>query len=263
MAKITEFAIRNLYGYRNITIPIKNNRVVLVGVNGLGKTTIINLLYCFLSRQWQELSKYQFSEISVKIEGERIALSRNDIESELKFKTKNKKLTEVDKYLSEKIEYQLLYLPTYRRIEKELKIIFPDLDEYNILKKQESAITQFVEVCNRYLEDKNLYYDDKDYTLEIKLYDKTPLKLSMLSSGEKQIVSLFYHIYLGGEKQYIILLDEPELSLSVEWQKHFLPDILATKRCLFLAAVTHSPFIFQNELDEYAEDIREYIQDNK
>ncbi len=70
------------------------------------------------------------------------------------------------------------------------------------------------------------------------------LELRMLSSGEKQIVSLFYHLYLSGEKKYIILIDEPELSLSVQWQKRLLPDILASQRCEFLAAVTHSPFIF-------------------
>jgi ABC-type cobalamin/Fe3+-siderophores transport system ATPase subunit len=55
MPEITEFAIRGLYGYRDITIPIRDNKIVLVGVNGLGKTTIINLLYFFLSRQWYQL----------------------------------------------------------------------------------------------------------------------------------------------------------------------------------------------------------------
>jgi hypothetical protein len=87
--------------------------------------------------------------------------------------------------------------------------------------------------------------------------------LTTLSSGEKQIISLFSHLYLSGDKQYLILLDEPELSLSVQWQKHLLPDILASKRCMFLATVTHSPFVFDNELDDYAADIRDYIEESK
>jgi len=384
MVKITEFAIRGLYGQRNITIPIRDNRVVLVGVNGLGKTTIINLLYFFLSRQWRRISEYEFSEISLKVEEKQITFSKKDVESALLLNLRQK-----EEYLKTHLEGQILYLPTYRRIEKELETIFPELDEYigrrnhhntefveliefgmrdvdqkiagallgikenartelnnlagsylrdvirkeasyfddtlikklddetvtkilnrveektlssedkntlrivienlkgdskekiteqdkylahffaqlvnihNALSKQELAITQFVEVCNHYLESKHFYYNERDYKLGMELDNETPLKLSMLSSGEKQIISLFSHLYLSGEKQYLILLDEPELSLSVQWQKHLLPDILASKRCMFLATVTHSPFIFDNELDDYAADIRDYIEESK
>jgi predicted ATP-binding protein involved in virulence len=53
---------------------------------------------------------------------------------------------------------------------------------------------------------------------------------------------------LSGEKNYILIVDEPELSLSVPWQKTLLPDILNTGNCQHIFAVTHSPFIFSNEL---------------
>jgi predicted ATPase len=122
------------------------------------------------------------------------------------------------------------------------------LSIHHALEEQESAITQFTEVCNHYLEGKDFIYNEKDYQLDMTLDDGTALKLSLLYSGEKQIISLFSYLYLSGEKQNLILLDEPELSLSVEWQKHFLPDMRASKRCLFLATVTHSPFIFDNAI---------------
>lgn len=50
-----------------------------------------------------------------------------------------------------------------------------------------------------------------------------------LSSGEKQIISVFSKLYLEDNKKYIILFDEPELSLSIKWQAKFLPDIMDTK----------------------------------
>ena len=50
----------------------------------------------------------------------------------------------------------------------------------------------------------------------------------------------------------MILFDEPELSLSMRWQKRLLPDIVNSGRCVFLLAATHSPFIFENNLREYA-----------
>jgi predicted ATPase len=82
-----------------------------------------------------------------------------------------------------------------------------------------------------------------------------------LSSGEKQIVSLFTHVYIGDGPGLIILIDEPELSLSVPWQKQLLPDIRRSDRCRFLAAVTHSPFIFDNEIKRNATDLRQCIID--
>lgn len=44
----------------------------------------------------------------------------------------------------------------------------------------------------------------------------------------------------------IVLLDEPELSLSVSWQKSLISDILSTSNCRYVAIATHSPFIIEN-----------------
>ena len=80
--------------------------------------------------------------------------------------------------------------------------------------------------------------------------DGREVELAQLSSGEKQIVSLFSKIYLEPNDKFIVLFDEPELSLSIFWQKKLLPDIIKSERCDFLLAVTHSPFIFENELNK-------------
>ncbi len=85
--------------------------------------------------------------------------------------------------------------------------------------------------------------------------------MRILSSGEKQIVSLFSHIYLSEITGYFVIIDEPELSLSVPWQKRFLPDIIENSRCNGLVAVTHSPFIFQNNvLDNYTHNLEEFVE---
>ncbi|WP_375470149.1 AAA family ATPase [uncultured Nostoc sp.] len=87
------------------------------------------------------------------------------------------------------------------------------------------------------------------------------LEMRILSSGEKQIVSLFSHIYLSEITGYFVIIDEPELSLSVPWQKRFLPDIIENSRCNGLVAVTHSPFIFQNNvLDNYTHNLEEFVE---
>ena len=110
----------------------------------------------------------------------------------------------------------------------------------------EREVRQFVEICNAYLSGKQLYYDDLNFKISL-IQDSNQdasLKLGMLSSGEKQIVSLFSHIFLSGVNDFFLLIDEPELSLSVPWQKRFLVDIINSSRCIGMFAVTHSPFIY-------------------
>jgi predicted ATP-binding protein involved in virulence len=137
----------------------------------------------------------------------------------------------------------------------------------NLYKKQEKldiSIKNFIEVCNGYLVGKKYYYNESEVTLNI-IREKSQdiVTLNQLSSGEKQIVSLFSKIYLEPDNEFIVLFDEPELSLSIYWQQRLLPDILNSNRCNFLLAVTHSPFIFENELDKYAVGLSEYVKIKK
>ena len=60
--------------------------------------------------------------------------------------------------------------------------------------------------------------------------------------------SKFSKIYLNTDKKFIVLFDEPELSLSIFWQMNLLPDIVDSGKCKLLLAVTHSPFIYDNAL---------------
>ncbi|MGB7518146.1 MAG: AAA family ATPase [Spirulinaceae cyanobacterium] len=109
---------------------------------------------------------------------------------------------------------------------------------------------------------KRVFYDESNIKIYLKSDNSTePLPLNKLSSGEKQIISIFSKIYLSDvNERFIVLFDEPELSLSMIWQKKLLPDILDSNKCDFLLAVTHSPFIFGNELDKYAVGLNEYIK---
>jgi len=134
------------------------------------------------------------------------------------------------------------------------------LTSYEASRPQELALEAFVRVINGYFEtaetDKRLRFDKEKLKVEV-WHDalKTSLPFGSLSSGEKQIVSVFSRLLLDTGKKYIILIDEPELSLSIEWQRQFLPDILKATSCHQLIAITHSPFVFENELDQYARSI--------
>lgn len=131
---------------------------------------------------------------------------------------------------------------------------------YEKNKQIDDNLENFKNVCNTYLVNKSINYDK--FKIECKVEQdntKQPIMLKNLSSGEKQIISLFSKLYLNLEEKNIILFDEPELSLSILWQKKLVPDIINSNRCSFMAIITHSPFIFDNDFRERAIDIKEYI----
>lgn len=142
---------------------------------------------------------------------------------------------------------------------------------YSVYKEQEqldTAIKQFRDVCNGYLKEKMFVYDESGVNLNIYRTEsdgsiiqkeENIVDLNNLSSGEKQIVSLFAQIYLDFDKRFIMLLDEPELSLSIYWQERLLSDIIDSGRCEFLLAVTHSPFIFRKSMMKYVIGLQEFL----
>jgi len=77
------------------------------------------------------------------------------------------------------------------------------------------------------------------------------LNLTDLSSGEQQEVVLFYELLFRTNPNTLILIDEPEISLHVTWQKAFVQDlqrISKMKQISFLVA-THSPQIINGRWD--------------
>ena len=75
--------------------------------------------------------------------------------------------------------------------------------------------------------------------------ESEPLPLDSLSSGEQHELILHYDLLFRVQPNTVVLLDEPELSLHIEWQSKFLSDLMAiVKLSGFDALVaTHSPYI--------------------
>lgn len=144
---------------------------------------------------------------------------------------------------------------------------FMQLWEFNNeIKNSEKNIREFVEKANKYLVNNKIIYDSEKYTCGVyniinndfeQRFEK--IKFQDLSSGEKQIVSLFSHLYLDENESAFVFIDEPELSLSVDWQKTFLPDIASGPKFSGLLATTHSPFVFDNYLENVVFGINEFL----
>jgi predicted ATP-binding protein involved in virulence len=77
------------------------------------------------------------------------------------------------------------------------------------------------------------------------------LKLNQLSSGEQHEVVLLYELIFKTSPNILVLIDEPEISLHITWQKEFLDDLLKIIKIqnFQVLIATHSPSIINDRWD--------------
>jgi hypothetical protein len=175
-----------------------------------------------------------------------------------------------DNQIKPKLKESLLTIHIFEtnnsKVPKTLHIFKRYIESYQRLFELEKSLDQLCEACNRYLYSNEMVFDPTKLDVYIrnrKSSEKSPeqrIDLSQLSSGEKQLVSLFTHLYLSEGTQYFVIIDEPEISLSVEWQETFLEDIRNGTFCSGLFVATHSPFMFDNSLRKYAHGVGRFLE---
>lgn len=69
-----------------------------------------------------------------------------------------------------------------------------------------------------------------------------------LSAGEKQMLSFI--AYNAFHRDSIVIIDEPELSLHVDWQRQLFPMLLSQQTSNQFIIATHSPFIYSKYPDK-------------
>ena len=77
---IDYFKIVGLFGKKDVSLSFKNKVQIYVGENGLGKTTVLNLLYYLLSRKFDEMLKINFFSVSIKVNGKVFDFTKTQIQ---------------------------------------------------------------------------------------------------------------------------------------------------------------------------------------
>ncbi|NKC13018.1 MAG: AAA family ATPase [Gammaproteobacteria bacterium] len=107
-----------------------------------------------------------------------------------------------------------------------------------------------LESVNRKFQHKHIRMDrEKGFVAENDIGEE--LRLVSLSSGEQHELVLLYDVLFRVRPNTVVLIDEPELSLHVAWQKRFLPELLEIVGTANFDALiaTHSPFIIGDRTD--------------
>jgi predicted ATP-binding protein involved in virulence len=169
-----------------------------------------------------------------------------------KLKEANQKFTMLCKYNF--VDMSLIDEKDYKKqYSTALKIYFDDFSKkYKVFEAFIEKLEMFTKIINARLAFKELRISrDKGFeVVDSELPDKI-LELDQLSSGEKQEIVLFYDLVFNTKAELLLLIDEPEISLHITWQKKFLNDLLEVSKNVKLQAIvaTHSPQIINNHWD--------------
>lgn len=134
-----------------------------------------------------------------------------------------------------------------------LKIYFDDFaKKYTVFQDLISKLDLFTRIINNRLTFKHISISrDSGFYIVDNDNPKKTLDLSQLSSGEKQEIVLFYDLIFSTKEKLLLLIDEPEISLHISWQKKFLDDLLEVSKHSNVQVIvaTHSPQIVSNHMD--------------
>jgi predicted ATP-binding protein involved in virulence len=89
------------------------------------------------------------------------------------------------------------------------------------------------------------------FGLSVTTLEGKSINLALLSSGEQQEIVLLYELLFRAKPGALVLIDEPEISLHVMWQKEFVKDLLkiAKLKKISFCLATHSPQIVNGRWD--------------
>lgn len=220
---------------------------------------VINII-----EQLPEKLKRQIGEIS-----EKYSKVANEYDSTYLYRLFNEKRTlneiefsnnmkEMKRKLKKLKEYDISEINSNRKIEFKqefstaLKVFFEDFN--NKYKVYEDLITKFdlyIGIINSRLNFKKIKIS-REEGIEIFSDTGKKLKLLDLSSGEQQEIVLFYKLIFETPNKSLLLIDEPEISLHIVWQKIFMDDLqkVVNLKNLNVIVATHSAQIINNHWEK-------------
>ena len=126
--------------------------------------------------------------------------------------------------------------------------------------KQE-RIDKFFDLINSLflMTGKTIDIDDKNRVIFRK--GRQIIDMEKLSAGEKQILLLLFTLFLMEDRSTVLLLDEPEISLHIEWQDRLIQLMLDLNPNCQIIMTTHSPNIFADGWEDKLVFISDLVKD--
>lgn len=85
------------------------------------------------------------------------------------------------------------------------------------------------------------------------------LRPYQLSSGEKQMLAILLTVLVQDQQPYVLFMDEPEISLHIEWQQKLIGLIRTINPNVQIILTTHSPAVIMNGWTDAVTDVEDII----
>ena len=253
---IKQIEIDSLWsGKRHVVWNLDRQVNILSGINGVGKSTILNKVVKGLSAGG-EFPSHMLKGVRLKVQPDDAKWIRFDVirsfdrplwnlDAVSKFNTSLSDLaTELDMqlfFLQRKyLDYQV---NVGNRIIAALQSGEPDATE-NAQALSEPK-KKFQDIVDDLFADTGKTIVRSANEIQLNQMGEV-LQPYQLSSGEKQMLVILLTVLIEDQKPYVLFMDEPEVSLHVDWQQRLIDLILDLNPNVQIILSTHAPAVIMN-----------------
>ena len=250
---ITQIEIDSLWsGKKHVVWNLNRHVNILSGINGEGKSTILNKVVKSLS-QGGEFPSHLLKGVHLKVEPEDAKWIRYDLMRSFDMPVLDAEtIAQIDSRISSALDFQLYnlqrkYLDYQVNIGNRLIAMLQSGAPDAALKAQEISQrkTRFQDMLDDLFRETGKRVVRSENEIRFTQIGET-LVPYQLSSGEKQMLAILLTVLVEDNEPYVLFMDEPEVSLHIEWQKQLIDLILELNPNVQIILTTHSPAVIMN-----------------
>lgn len=256
MASIKQIELAGLFHKYNLRWSLNEDVNILVGINGSGKSTLLRCINALLSKNYSYLKNLEVDIKAQLSDNTPLSYSITGVVENSKVAINHEFITTFDVPLSDKRKIAKEESPLDKELQNLLYTLAGGRRSFSNYRFKATNFPLMAGLINERIEqlfglidrlfsqtNKTISINPEDNSIVFKK-DKSFISLDKLSSGEKQLLIIVFTVFLMEEQPYILLMDEPEISLHIDWQQQLIDIIRELNPNCQLIISTHSPSIF-------------------
>lgn len=251
---IQQIEIKALWGRKNIVWDLRPDVNILSGINGIGKSTILNQSINSLGVLNSTTVHTGISTVKMKFYPEDSTAIRFDVIRSFDRPLLHGNLLEKmsDKNVRTELDWQLYQLQR-RYLDYQVNIGNRIIEQLTLGTQEGQAqaaqLSQpkklFQDIVDELFRetDKRIIRQSNEIMFE---QDGDRLTPYQLSAGEKQMLVILLTVLVQDGCHATLFMDEPEVSLHIEWQQQLISLIRQLNNNVQIILTTHSPALIMN-----------------